>query len=338
MNKTRIGVWGFGAMGRGIVEMIGQKPSLELVGVCDIHPDYQGKSTGEILEQGYVGENVPISKNIETVIGQKPEVMIIATDSHVHKSYSKIERVVMEGIHVISTAEEMAYPKANAPELSEKIDYLAKKHEVSVLGTGINPGFVMDLLAIILTAPMQSVTKIEITRVNSLSPYGKTVMDEQGVGLSLEEFNKMHSSGDLAGHVGFKESVYMISEALGVTVDTFDQKMEPIISGVDRKSLYGYCKKDHVAGINMTAEATVDGKPFIVMNHPQQIEPQAEGVYTGDYITIYGSPEIEMSVRPEIEGGIGTIAMCVNMIPRLLETTPGLKTMLDLKPPRAFFD
>lgn len=337
MKEIRVGVWGFGAMGQGIVQMVGEKPSLKLTGVCDINPDYQGKSTKEVLWESYNGEDVPISENIETVIAQKPDIMVIATDSHVEKSYSKIERVLLEDINVVSTAEEMAYPKANAPALAEKIDRLAKKHGVSVLGTGINPGFVMDLLAVFMTAPMQTVDRIEITRVNSLSPFGKTVMEEQGVGLSQTDFKAKKERDELAGHVGFKESVYMIAEALGVAIDSFEQNMEPIIANVERRSPYGYAPKDHVAGINMTATASVEGKPFIIMKHPQQIEPQNEGVDTGDYVTIHGSPKVELSIKPEIEGGIGTIAMCVNMIPKVIDASPGLKTMIDLPVPHGFF-
>ncbi|MFP4078288.1 MAG: 2,4-diaminopentanoate dehydrogenase [Candidatus Izemoplasmataceae bacterium] len=336
MKNMRVGVWGFGAMGQGIVEMIGEKPHLELVGVCDIHPDYQGRRLSDILGRHYSGEDVEISKNIDSVIELGPDLMIIATDSHVKSSFSKMERVLKKGINIISTAEEMAYPKANAPELAQKLDTLAKKHNVSCLGTGINPGFVMDLLAVFMTAPMQRLDRIEITRINNLSPFGHTVMEEQGVGLSIEEFEKKRQEGNLAGHVGFKESVYMIGEALGVSIENFEQTMKPIIAQKERQSKYGHAPEGHVAGINMEAIAHVDGKPFIIMKHPQQIEPQEEGIDTGDYVTLHGSPKIELSITPEIDGGIGTIAMCVNMIPKVVEASAGLKTMIDLGVPHAF--
>lgn len=335
MKKIKVGVWGFGAMGRGIVQMIGEKRHMELVGVCDIRPDYQGLNVADIMDGNYKGENVEISNGIDSVIKQKPDLMMIATDSHVAATYPKIEKVMKHGINVISTAEEMAYPKANAPDLSEKIDKLGKQYNVSCLGTGINPGFVMDLLAIFMTAPMQKVDKIEITRVNSLSPFGETVMKEQGVGLTLEAFEKKRDQGALAGHVGFKESVYMIGKALGVTIDRFEQTMKPIVAQKERRSRYGQTPKGHVAGINMEAVAYVQDRPFIIMKHPQQIEPHIENIDTGDYITLHGEPKINLSITPEIEGGIGTIAMCVNMIPKVFEAEPGLKTMLDLSVPHA---
>jgi len=335
MRHTRVALWGFGAMGQGIAKMIDSKEDIKIVGACDTNPALQNKPLGEILQYLKKDRHVPILSDIDTVLENDVDLVLIATDSFVKKTYSKIKKVMKKGINVISTAEEMAYPYASEPDLAQKIDVLAKEHNVTVLGTGINPGFVMDLLPIFMTASMEKIERIDISRINSLSPFGKTVMEEQGVGLSIETFEKKNKNKELAGHVGFKESVYMIAKALNLEIDTFKQNMEPIITNVDRKSPYGEALKGSVAGINMTAEATVDGKPFIIMNHPQQIEPNAEGIETGDYVKISGSPEINLTIKPEIEGGVGTVAMCVNSIQNVVQANSGLKTMIDLPVPHA---
>jgi 4-hydroxy-tetrahydrodipicolinate reductase len=139
----------------------------------------------------------------------------------------------------------------------------------------------------------------------------------------------------MAGHVGFAESVQMIGDALGWKVEKFEQQMKPIITNIDRKSPYGFAKAGDVAGVNMTGQGYVDGKIKIDMMHPQQIEPEMEGTETGDYIFLKGTPEVNMKITPEVEGGLGTIAMCVNMIPQVINAEPGLKTMIDLPVPRA---
>jgi hypothetical protein len=193
----------------------------------------------------------------------------------------------------------------------------------------------MDLLVIALTGTMAEVNHIEAKRVNSLSPFGPSVMHEQGVGITIGEYHKRVMDQKLAGHVGFKESIYMISDALGVKLEGFNQQMEPIITNVDRKSTYGEAPEGTLAGINMTAQGLVNGDVFIDMFHPQQIEPEMEGTQTGDYINIEGIPNIHMAITPEIQGGIGTVAMCVNMIPHVINAKPGLKTMIDLPVPRA---
>lgn len=160
-------------------------------------------------------------------------------------------------------------------------------------------------------------------------------MEEQGVGITVDEFMHGVETNTLAGHVGFSESVNMIADAIGVKLDTFEQQMAPIVTSVDRRSKYGEALKGNVAGVNMTGQGIIKGEVFIDMKHPQQIEPELEGTHTGDYITIKGTPEVNMAITPEIDGGIGTIAMCVNMIPHVLNSKPGLKTMIDLPVPRA---
>jgi len=127
----------------------------------------------------------------------------------------------------------------------------------------------------------------------------------------------------------------MIAEAIGWNVDKITQSMEPIITDVDRKAPYGFAKAGDVAGVAMKAEGIVNGKVKINMEHPQQIEPEMAGVKTGDYVKIKGTPNINMVNSPEVPGGIGTIAMCVNMIPQIINARPGLKTMIDLPVPRA---
>ena len=337
MKPVRVVLWGFGAMGSGMAKMLCEKKGVEIVGVCDLHPERVGKSMYDVL--GIAKGDRPeviIKDNKDEVITEKcADIALLATDSFVKGAFDKIAYCLNKKINVISTAEEMAYPMAQEPELSKEMDKIAKENGVTVLGTGINPGLIMDLLVVILTGCMERVDHVEAKRVNSLSPFGPTVMEEQGVGMKVEEFNKKVEEGTMAGHVGFAESVKMIADAIGWKVDKFEQQMKPIITTIDRKSPYGFAAANDVAGVNMTGQGTVDGEVKIDMIHPQQIEPEMEGTHTGDYIKLKGSPEVNMAITPEVEGGIGTIAMCVNMIPQVINSVPGLKTMLDLPVPRA---
>jgi 4-hydroxy-tetrahydrodipicolinate reductase len=135
--------------------------------------------------------------------------------------------------------------------------------------------------------------------------------------------------------VGFHESIHMIADAIGWNVDKVTQSMDPIVTDVDRKSPYGFAKAGDVAGCAMKGFGYIDGELKIEMDHPQQIEPEQVGVQTGDYVIIKGTPNINMVNSPEVPGGIGTIAMCVNMIPHVINARPGLHTMIDLPVPRA---
>ncbi|MDW7668267.1 MAG: 2,4-diaminopentanoate dehydrogenase [Bacillota bacterium] len=334
-EKVKVIIWGLGAMGSGIADVLLNKKGVEIVGVVG-----RGKKLGTSMYDYLKTEkgdkkDVLLGAYDEVITEKAADVVLLCTDSFTKDAFDKIKFCAEKKINVISSAEEMAYPQAQEPELAEKIDKLAKENGVSVLGTGINPGLMMDLLAVALTGCMTDVESILCKRVNSLSPFGPKVMEEQGVGITEEEFLKGVKDGTLSGHVGFSESIYMIADALGWKVDRFEQQMKPILTNIDRKSPYGFAKAGNVAGVNMTGQGYIDGKLKIDMVHPQQIEPEMEGTQTGDYIKIKGTPEVNMAINPEVDGGLGTIAMCVNMIPLIINADAGLKTMIDLPVPRA---
>ncbi len=338
MQEIKVGLWGFGAMGSGIAKMITTKKGLTITGVCDKWDEIVGKDIYELLEvdRGNRPE-VKITKDeSEVFYPGSCDIAILATDSFTEAQMDKLVFCIENGINVISTAEEMAWPQAQHPDLAKKLDVLAKKHGVSVLGTGINPGFVLDYLILALTGACENVNSIEAARINDLSPFGTAVMHEQGVGISMEEFERRMAADDLAGHVGFPESVGMIAAGMGVKVTDSEITKDPIITEVDRKSKYGEALKGNLAGIRQQVFGrTADGETFIHLDHPQQILPEMANTNTGDYITIHtGDYDMNMRIKPETPGGIGTIAMCVNMIPQVITATPGLKTMLDLPVPR----
>lgn len=337
MENVKVLIWGFGAMGSGMATMLLKKKGVEIVGVCDAHPDRVNKNFKEVINAtDSKHADIIISDDIDSLIkSTKADVALLATDSFTKSAYDKIVKLLEAKINVVSTAEEMAYPYVNQPELAKKMDEIAKANGVSVLGTGINPGLIMDLLVVCLSGCMEEVDHVLARRVNSLSPFGPAVMEEQGVGMELDKFNELNAKNELAGHVGFKESVGMIDAAIGFGLDKFEQQMKPIVTEVDRKSPYGFAGAGCLAGVNMTAQGYVNGEVKVDMQHPQQIEPHLGGTNTGDYIVLEGNPRVNMAITPEVDGGIGTIAMCVNMIPQTINAEPGLKTMLDLPVPHA---
>ncbi len=339
MRDIRVALWGFGAMGSGIGKMIASKEGLVISGVCDSWDRLIGQEVYTYLGLERADrEPVIITGDVSEVVrNDLCDIVILATDSFVAAQFEKIMFCLEQGVHVISTAEEMAWPWAQNEELADKIDAVAKQRQVAVLGTGINPGFVLDYLILAVSGTCDHVNSIDASRVNDLAPFGKAVMLEQGVGISVQEFERRIAEDSLAGHVGFPESMEMIAAGMGVELVGIEQTREPIVTNVDRKSAYGEAKSGHLAGIRQQSYGrTADGEVFIHLDHPQQICPEDEGVNTGDYVTIHADGyDMNLSIVPETPGGIGTIAMVVNMIPHVLSAKPGLRTMLDLPVPRA---
>lgn len=335
MRNVQVALWGFGAMGSGIARVLLGRQGVDIIGVCDTHPDKQGKSIYALLGTPRGARpDATVTGDIAALLSKKPDICVIATNSFVKEVFPKVMQVVQAGVNVLTIAEEMAWPQAGSPEMAQQMDRAAREHGVSILGTGINPGMMMDLLAVFLSGCMTRVEHVRCERVNSLSPFGQAVMVEQGIGITVEDFDRGVQDGSLAGHVGFAESAAMIGDALGIRYDGFEQQMLPIVTQVDRKSPHGFAPKGHIAGVNMTAQATVQGEEKISLLHPQQIEPQLAGVDTGDYVTLTGTPPVSMAIKPEVDGGLGTIAMACNMLPFVVAAAPGLKTMLDMPVPR----
>ncbi|MFZ2960598.1 MAG: 2,4-diaminopentanoate dehydrogenase [Candidatus Ozemobacteraceae bacterium] len=333
MKRIRVVQWGLGAMGSGMVKLMLEKPGLQVVGAIDSRKDYIGKDLGDALE---LGEklNVKITDTPKSVLKKSDvDIVILATSSFTREVIDTLQVIAEAGIDCITIAEEMALPEASEPDLAKTIDELAKRHDVTILGTGINPGFVLDSLIINLSGVCHNVERIEASRINDLSCFGPTVMRTQGVGTTPEEFKAGLGNGSIVGHIGFKESITMISLALGLGVDKIEEVREPIISNTDRETKYVKIKAGMVAGCRHIGIGFANGKEVVKLIHPQQIRPEAENVDTGDYITIFGTPEIKMSIKPEVPGGIGTIGVAVNMIPLVRRATAGIKRMIDLPVP-----
>lgn len=333
-DRIRVVQWGLGAMGRGIARLVTDKDGLELVGAIDVNPDLTGRDLGEVLGTDRLG--VTVTDDPASVLdAARVDVVTMATTSWVRDQIDDLGTVLTAGINVVSIAEEMACPEAQNPDLARRIDDLARRHGVSAVGVGVNPGFVLDHLVVALTAGSQEVTHVEARRVNDLSPYGETVLRTQGVGTTPEQFRAGVADGTIVGHVGFPESVRLVSDALGLGVDSVEQHIEPIVATVARTAHDRTVEPGQVAGCNHTAVGRCGDREVIRLIHPQQVDPGAEGLETGDHVTITGTPTISMTISPEIAGGTATAGICVNTIPRVVAADPGLVRVIDLPSPCA---
>ncbi len=334
-GKLRVLILGAGQMGTGIARLVLQKIGMEPAGVFGRRKERVGMDLGLAAGQGKA-LGIRIDGDLESLIEQsRPQVAIQATCSRLDDALGELTSLLRHGIPVISIAEEMAYPASSSLETAEKLDRLALEHGVAVVGTGINPGFVLDLLLITLSGVCSDINSITARRVNDLSPYGPSVLKSQGVGLTEEEFYNGIEEGSVVGHFGFRESIQMVAAAVGWEIEHIEELREPIIAGVKRQTPFVTVEPGEVAGCFHQAIAYREGEPVITLIHPQQIHPGLEGVETGDSIEIDGTPSVHLAGSPEIPGGVATCALAVNMIPRILNASPGLHTMSDLPPPAA---
>jgi hypothetical protein len=328
----KVAVWGTGMMGQGLLGFVLDRPKdVEIVGVIAHDPHKEGMTVGELIGREC---NVAMTTDFASVLAKKPDVVCICTQSFLHEVTEQVEPSVRAGANVLCIAETLAYPWASDPEWAERFDALAKEHNVSILGTGVNPGFVLDALPVMLTSACLRVDRIEAQRVNDLSPFGPTVMKTQGVGTTVEEFRTGIADGTIVGHIGFPESIHLIAKALGWKIDRVEQTREPIITGVERSTPHVHVAPGDVCGCRHIGWGYSGDELKIELIHPQQIHPGLEGQETGDYIRVFGDPDINMSNQPEIPGGKGTYASTGNYIPLIGAAPAGIVTVVDMPLPR----
>lgn len=328
----KVAVWGTGMMGQGLLGFILDRPKdIDLVGAIVTNPAKEGKTVGELLGRDC---GVTMTTDFAAVLAKKPDVVCICTQSNLDEITSQVEPSVRAGANVICIAERLSYPWASDPAWAERFDALAKEHGVSILGTGVNPGFVLDALIVMWTSVNLRIDRIEAQRVNDLSPFGPTVMKSQGVGTTVEQFNAGVADGSIVGHIGFQESINLIGRALGWKIDEIVETREPIITTVERSTPHVHVAPGDVCGCRHIGKGYMNGELKIELVHPQQIHPEMEGVNTGDYIKIIGDPNVNMVNAPEIPGGKGTYASTGNYIPLIGEAPAGIVTVVDMPLPR----
>ena len=332
VNQIKILCYGVGVVGGLIAKSLLEKEGVEIVGAVDVAKNKVGKDLGDVLGlRKKIG--VTVSGNLDSLPrGVKADVAVHATSSYLKDTCSQIASLVEHGSNVVSTCEELSYPFVSEPVLAMQIDMLAKKHDVTVLGTGINPGFLMDTLVITLTAPCQKVDSIHARRVMDAATRRLPFQKKIGAGLSRKEFEQKIRHRQITGHVGLEQSIEMIAGALAWKLDTVViEPVEPVVAAKSVQSKDIKVRVGNVAGLRQKAKGIMDGKEAIVLDFQAYIGAKKEY----DSITIKGVPEINQRISPCVHGDLATIAMIVNAIPKVINAPAGLLTMKDLPVPSA---
>ena len=332
MRNIRIALYGVGAVGALIAIHLLEKQGIDIVAALDIDPKKLTKDLGEVLQLGKEA-GITITDNVEETLEKtRPDIVVHATSSYLKQTISQISALVKLNVNVVSTCEELSYPYLSEPRLAKELDALAKKHDVTVLGTGINPGFLMDTLVITLTAPCTRIDSIEVTRIMNAATRRTPFQKKIGTGLTVKEFNAKIKNRQITGHVGLEQSIAMIADALAWKLDAIKvEPAQPVIAKKPTASKDIQVPAGKVAGLRQTATATVKGKEAITLNFEAYIGAEQEY----DAITIHGNPNVAQKIQPCIHGDTGTVAMIVNAIPRVVNAPAGLLTMKDLPIPHA---
>jgi hypothetical protein len=316
-------MFGVGSIGSDIARVLSQRPDFQLVGALDLDPAKTGLDLGQVIGLRQDLE-ILISGQVKTTLKRRAEAVVHATSSYLEQVIPELETIVGGGHNVVSTCEELADPWSRHPEAADRLDRFAKKFGVSVLGTGINPGFMMDWLPVALTAACQQVNRVRVRRVVDASKRRMQLQKKIGTGLSPATFAEMAARREIR-HVGLPESASLIARGLGWELDSIEERVEPLVAKRMAVTDYFTVQPGFVTGVNQVARGLKSGVERIRLELQMSVDTSEDS----DEVWIEGNPSLHSAIKG-IHGDISTAAVAANSIRRVVEAPPGLLTMLDL--------
>jgi hypothetical protein len=325
MKKVRVVQFGCGPIGCSVIRYARNRPDMEVVGAIDIDAGLVGRDLGEVAGiDDKLG--VLISAEADAILSQtKPDVVFLTMSSSLRVVYAEVVKCIEAGANVISTCEELAYPYRKELQISADIDKKARDKGVTVLATGVNPGFVMDAWPLFMTGVCQQVKQIKAVRVQDASSRRGPFQKKIGAGCTLEEFNKLVASGTLK-HVGLPESIAMIASGLGWELDEITESIEPVVAISRVKTDFVTVEPEQAAGVRQVGRGIRSRDELITLEFEAYVG--APESYDAVYIT--GTPNLEVVIKGGTHGDVATAAITVNCVHRVMDAPAGLLTMKDL--------
>lgn len=332
-----IGMIGSGGVARHAARLLlNHRSGYDLVGVCSADPDVIGRDMAKIAG-ATSAEPIPVVGALSELLAMGPVAVIDGSRSFLHLIADDVVACVEAGVNFVSACEELAHREPGREADWDRIDEAARRGGASVLGTGVNPGFIFDFLVLAASGLCWDIDKINGRRVVDVSGFGRDIHRRLGIGYTLDEFDAGHADGSIAGHVGFPESIRMVVEGLGLELDgPVTQEFVPYVAADDAPTLYGAVPTGSTEGFLHTARGRVNGGEFMTLDLLLHLRPQAAGHEVGDSVDIEGEHPIHMRFRPGNDALYATSAHLVNSIPTVIDAPPGIRPVSRLPAARAW--
>ena len=329
-KKIRVVQFGVGPIGASIARLMRQKSSLEIVGAIDNDPAKAGRDLGEVVGAEDAPWGVVVSARAPVVLASPVDVVMHSTSSYLSGVMDELLACLSAGCCIVSTCEELSYPFRKHPELTAKLDAAAKEEGVALVGTGVNPGFVMDKLVLVLSAAAQRVDWAKAVRIVDASKRRLPLQKKIGAGMTPDEFRAQVAAGAIKHH-GLPESVSLVADGLGFSLDDISETIEPIVAKKNIKTPFLEVAPGQVAGVHQIARGTAAGQEKVFL----ELQMYVGAERPADTVELRGEPNLSLTIPGGTHGDIATAAIAVNTIPAILAAPAGLRTVRDL--PLAYF-
>ncbi|MHB2020965.1 MAG: NAD(P)H-dependent amine dehydrogenase family protein [Candidatus Xenobia bacterium] len=326
MKRIRVAQIGLGAMGQMMVSQVVDRPDMELVGAFDTDAEKIGKDAGELCSVGHLGIKVE-APMLDALRAARANIALHATGSFLVDVHEQLRTAMKAGLRVISTCEELSYPYHKHAQLAADLNALAKAEKVPLLGSGVNPGFVMDLLPLILSGVCKHVSKITVLRVINADTKRLGFQKKIGAGMTVAQFKERIATGRF-GHIGLPESAWLICDAVGWEPDAVEETVDPVVAETPFDGRLLKLAAGQVSGLNQRILMKVGGQVVVELQFLAALgadDPR-------DETRIEGIPDVHMRIGGGVPGDVATASVIVNTVPVMLLAAPGLLTAKDMIP------
>jgi 4-hydroxy-tetrahydrodipicolinate reductase len=329
MKPLAVVSFGLGPIGLAAARHALTRRSLRLVGAIDVDPQKVGKDLSELLG---LPERTGVKVEADAAAAfarLQPDAILHCTSSFLPQVKDQLLAAARAGIDVVSSTEELLLPELQQPQIAQELHQAALAGGSTIVGTGVNPGFAMDFVAILASAVCYDVQSVRCVRVVDAGTRRLPLQKKVGAGLTVAEFREQEKTGRF-GHIGMRESVALIGKGLDLQLDAIDQTLEPVLATEQRGTPFLTVNKGHVAGIRNIGHGRRGGKLLVELDLSMYVG--AQNPRDEAYLT--GSPNVTLRFEGGIPGDQATAAILVNTLAQVAASTPGLKTILDVAPPR----
>lgn len=325
-DKIRTIHYGIGAIGAEVVRTMANRPEIEIVGAIDASAAKAGKDLGEAAGVGHT-LGIPVAYEAEPLLRDVyADVVVHTTGSSLTEVYPQIMSIISAEKNVVSSCEELSFPWVRHPEISQKLDQRARETGVRILGTGVNPGFVMDFLPLVAVTACQQVKSVRVRRVVDVATRRIQLQRKAGIGLSVKGFQQSASAGAV-GHVGLRESALMIADTLGWKLDDLSETLEPVVGQESHRTEYFSVERGYAVGLRQSVVGTVSDQEVVRLD----LEMSLGAKDPHDSIEIEARPPLKLHIPGGIPGDVATASIIANCVPVIARSrSVGLLSMRDL--------
>ncbi|MCI5073368.1 hypothetical protein MRY82_10595 [bacterium] len=314
---------GLGPLGQSIAKQIAQDSRFTTVASVDLNPDFAGKKLNDICQNT---NDSPIYQDLKQAVDKhQPDIAVVTTVSSLAKAMETFKSLLNLKLPVVSSCEELSYPWREQPDLSKDLDAIAQANNVAILGTGVNPGFLMDALPSHLSLLCKTVEHVRVNRYQNALSRRIPFQEKIGAGLSLEEFEQKKQAGTLR-HVGLTESMHMIAAQLDWPIDSWNDEIKPIMVKENMHWNGKDLTPEHTAGVEQIGTALVKGEEKIRLHFKASIVEEE----SYDQVILDSEPKIDSKITGGVHGDVATHSILLNTIKKVLTAKPGLRTMIDV--------